>query len=86
MAGFHPHDNPNYPNHGHAGWLGEESVNDHPIQMDGHQAEGLADGSDSKPEVENLPLMAPVPNPNLRPVFHGPTPPWVECLETWSEE
>lgn len=54
--------------------------------MDGHQAEGLADGSDSEPKVENLPLMALVPNPNPRLIFQGPTPPWVECLETWSEE
>jgi len=30
--------------------------------------------------------MTLVPNPNPRPVFQGPTPPWVECLETWSEE
>ena len=30
--------------------------------------------------------MALVPNPIPRPVFQGPTPPWVECLETWSEE
>ena len=30
--------------------------------------------------------MTLVPNPNPRPVFQGPTPPWVECFETWSEE
>jgi len=55
MAEFHPHDDPYYPNHGNTEWLGEEPENEYPIPMDGHQAEGFADGSDSDPEVENLP-------------------------------
>ena len=86
MAGFHPHDDPYYPNHNNTEWLGEEPENDHPIPVDGHQAEGLADGFDSEPEMVNLSSMTRVPNPNPRPAFQGPMPPWVECLEIWSEE
>ena len=55
MAEFLLHDDPYYPNHGNTEWLREEPENDYPIPVDGHQAEGLADGSDSDPEVENLP-------------------------------
>ena len=86
MAGLHPHGNPYLPNEGNAGWFGEEPENDHPIPLNDHHAEDLSDDDNSEPEVENLPPVAPIPNPNPRPTFHGPTPPWVECLETWSEE
>nr|KAJ0226738.1 hypothetical protein LSAT_V11C100034260 [Lactuca sativa] len=59
---------------------------DHLIPLDDHHAEDFSDGANPEPEVENLPPVAPIPNPNPRTTFHGPTPPWVECLETWSEE
>ena len=85
MAGFHPHGNTYLPNEVIAGWFGEEPENDHPIPLNDHHAEDLSDDDNSEPEVENLPLVAPIPNPNPRPAFHGPTPPWVECLETWSQ-
>ena len=53
--------------------------------MNDHHAKNLSDVDNSEPEVENLPQAAPVPIPNPRPAFHGPTPEWVECLETWSQ-
>ena len=86
MAGLHPHGNPYLPNEGNVGWFEEEPENDHPIPLNDHHAENLSDVDNSEPEVENLPPVAPFLNPNPRPAFHGPTPPWVECLETWSEE
>ena len=78
MVGLHPHDNQYLPNEVIVGWFGEEPEND-------HHGEDLSDAGNSEPEVENLPQAAPFPNPNPRPTFHGPTPPWVECLETWSQ-
>ena len=86
MAGLHPHGNSYLPNEVIAGWFGEEPENDHPIPLNDHHAEDLTDDDNSEPEVENLPPVAPIPNPNPRPTFHGPTPPWVECLEAWSED
>ncbi|KAL7595484.1 hypothetical protein Lser_V15G29681 [Lactuca serriola] len=85
MAGFHPHDNLFLPNAVIAGWFGEEPVNDHPIPLNDHHAEDLSDNAISEPEVENLPQAAPFPIPNPRSAFHGPTPEWVECLETWNQ-
>ena len=85
MAGLHPHGNPYFPNEVIVGWVGEGPENDHPIPLNDHHAEDLTDDDNSEPEVENLPPVAPFPNPNPRPAFHGPTPPWVECLETWSQ-
>ena len=72
MAGFHLPGDPYYPNQGIGGWLNEESENDHPIPLDDHRAEGFLDSSDFKPEVNNLPPIAPNPNPRL--AFQGPTP------------
>ena len=85
MAGFHSHDDLFLPNAVIAGWFGEEPINDHPIPLNDHHAEDLSDDAISEPEVENLPQAAPFPIPNPRPAFHGPTPEWVECLETWSQ-
>ena len=85
MAGLHPHDKSYLPNEVIAGWFGEEPENDHPIPLNDHHDEDVSDGTNSEPEVENLPQAAPFPNPNPRPTFHGPTRPWVECLETWSQ-
>lgn len=86
MVGFHPHGDLYFPNEGNYGWYEEEPLNDHPIPLDDHLAKGLLDSANFEPEVENLPPVAPNPNPNPRSAFQGPTPPWVECLETWSEE
>ncbi|KAL7598013.1 hypothetical protein Lser_V15G24330 [Lactuca serriola] len=85
MAGFHPHDNLFLPNEVIVGWFGEEPDDDHPIPLNDHHADDLSDDAISEPEVENLPQAAPFPIPNPRPAFHGPTPEWVECLETWSQ-
>ena len=73
MAGLHPHGNPYLPNEVIAGWFGEEPENDHPIPLNDHHDEDLSDGANSEPEVENLPQAAPVPIPNPRSAFHGPT-------------
>ena len=86
MARIHPHDDPYFPNEGNAGWLEEEPEDNHPIPLDDHHAEGFSDGSDSESEVENLPLVTPVRNPNPRRAFQVLTRPWVESLETWSQE
>ena len=56
------------------------------IPFNDHHDEDLSDGESSEPEVENLPQVVSIPNPNPRQAFHGPTPPWVECLETWIED
>ena len=56
------------------------------IPLDDNFTENFSEHSDSEPEVNNLPLVAPVPNPNPRPTFQGPMPPWVESWETWSQE
>ena len=85
MAGLHPHGNQYLPNEVIAGCFGEEPDNDHPIPLNDHPNKDLSDDANSKPEVENLPQAAPVPIPNPRPAFHGPTPELVECLETWSQ-
>ena len=85
MAGLHPHGNPYLPNEGNVGWFEEEPENDHPIPVNDHHDENLSDDANSEPEVENLPRAAPFPIPNPRPAFQGPTPEWVECLETWSQ-
>ena len=82
---LHPYGDPYLLNEGNAGWFGEEPENDHPIPLNDHHAKNISDVDNSEPEVENLPQAAPVPIPNPRPAFHGPTPPWVECLETWSQ-
>ena len=74
MARFHPHGDPYFPNQGNVGWLEEEPEDDHQIPLVDHQAEGFSDGSDSEPEVNDLLPVAPVPNPNPRPTFQGPTP------------
>ncbi|KAL7589059.1 hypothetical protein Lser_V15G40392 [Lactuca serriola] len=85
MAGFHPHDDLFLPNAVIAGWAGEEPISDHPIPLNDHHAENPSDDAISEPGVENLPQTAPFPIPNPRPAFYGPTPEWVECLETWSQ-
>ena len=85
MAGLHPHGNPYLPNEVIAGWFEEEPENDYPIPLNDHHDEDLTDDANSEPEVENLPQAAPFPIPNPRPAFHGPTPEWVERLETWSQ-
>ena len=85
MAGFH-HGDPYFPNEGNAGWIDEEPEDDHPIPLDDHLAEGFSDGSDSEPEVNNLPLVGQAPNNNPRPAFPGPTPLWATNLNRWSDE
>ena len=85
MARLHPHGNQYLPNKVIVGWFGEAPENDHPILLNDHHDEDLSDGANSKPVVENLPYAAPFPIPNPRPTFHGPAPPWVECLETCSQ-
>ena len=84
MAGFHIPGDPYFPNHGNAGWLEDEPEDDHPIPLDDHEAEGFSDGSDSEPEVNNLPPADQ--NPDPRPAFQGPTPLWATNLNTWSHE
>ena len=71
MAGLHPHGDPYLPNEGNDGWFEEELEDDHQIPLDDHHAEGFLDGTNSEPEVENLPPVAPNPNPNPRPAFQG---------------
>ena len=85
MAGFH-HGDPYFPNEGNAGWIDEEPEDEHPIPLDDHLAEGFSDGSDSEPEVNNLPLVGQAPNNNPRPAFPGPTPMWANDLNRWSDE
>jgi len=85
MAGFH-HGDPYFPNEGNAGWIDEEPEDEHPIPLDDHLAEGFSDGSDSEPEVNNLPLVGQAPNNNPRPAFPGPTPLWATNLNRWSDE
>ena len=85
MAGFH-HGDPYFPNEGNAGWIEEEPEDEHPIPLDDHLAEGFSDGSDSEPEVNNLPLVGQAPNNDPRPAFPGPTPMWVNNLNRWSDE
>ena len=82
MAGFHIPGDPYFPNHSNAGWLED----DHPIPLDDHEAEGFSDGSDSEPEVNNLPPATQNPNLNPCPAFQGPTPLWATNLNTWSQE
>ena len=85
MAGFH-HGDPYFPNEGNVGWIDEEPEDEHPIPLDDHLAEGFSDGSDSEPEVNNLPLVGQAPNNNPRPAFPGPTPLWANNLNRWSDE
>ncbi|CAI9260222.1 unnamed protein product [Lactuca saligna] len=85
MAGF-CHDDPYFPNEGNIGRLEAESDDEHQIPLDDHQAEGFSDRSDSKPEVNNLPLVGQPPNNNPRPAFPDPTPLWANHLNRWSEE
>ena len=85
MAGFH-HGDPYFPNEGNVGWIEEEPEDEHPIPLDDHLAEGFSDGSDSEPEVNNLPLVGQAPNNNPRPAFPGPTPLWATNLNRWSDE
>ena len=85
MAGFH-HGDPYFSNEGNAGWIDEEPEDEHPIPLDDHLAEGFSDGSDSEPEVNNLPLVGQAPNNNPRPAFPGPTPMWANNLNRWSDE
>ena len=68
MARFH-HGDPYFPNEGNAGWIDEEPEVEHPIPLDDHLAEGFSDGSDSEPEINNLPLVGQTLNNNPRPAF-----------------
>ena len=54
MAGFH-HGDPYFPPQDNVGWLEEEPEDEHQIPLDDHHTEGFSDGSDSEPEVNNLP-------------------------------
>lgn len=85
MVGFH-HGDPYFPIEGNVGWIEEEPKDEHPIPLDDHLAEGFSDGSDSEPEVNNLPLVGQAPNNNPRPAFPGPTPLWATDLNRWSDE
>ena len=54
--------------------------------LNDHHTEDLSDDDNSELEKENLPPVTSNSNPNPRPALHGPTLPWVVCLETWSAE
>ncbi|KAL7583091.1 hypothetical protein Lser_V15G45435 [Lactuca serriola] len=86
MAGFHLPGGPYNPNHGNVGWLEDEPEDDHPIHLEDHEAEGFSDGSESEPEVNNLPPIGQAPNNNPRLAFPGPTPLWATNLNHWSDE
>ena len=74
MAGFHLPGDPYYPNQD----SGEGIENDPEEEM---QEESNLDPGDN-----NLPLAAPIQNPNPRPEFHGSTPLWATNLNRWSRE
>ncbi|KAL7610638.1 hypothetical protein Lser_V15G13684 [Lactuca serriola] len=86
MAGFNLPGDPYFPNQGNGGWLDAEPEENHPIPLDDDFVENFLEDSDSEPEVNNLPLVAPIPNPNPRPAFQGPTPLWAKNLGRWSQE
>lgn len=78
MVRFHPPGGPYFPNQGNGGWLEAEPEEEFEEEMQ--------EDSDSETEVNDLPLMAPIQNPNPRPGFQGPTPMWVVNLNRWSHE
>ena len=86
MAGFHLPGNPYFPNQGDDGWIEPEPEGNHEIPFDDGIAEPFPEETDSEPEVENLPPVAPIPNPNPQLVLEGPTPTWVGSLDRWSHE
>ena len=86
MAGFHLPSNPYFPNQGNNGWLEAKPEENHEIPLDNDFSEEFPKEDDSEPEVENLPQVAPIPNPNHRLEFQGPTPMWVRSLNKWSHD
>ena len=86
MVGFHLPGDPYFPNQGNAEWLEAELEENHKIPVDDDFAEQFPEEADPKPEVENLPPVAPIPNPNPQLEFEGPTPMWIGSLDRWSYE
>ena len=86
LAGFHFPSDPYFPNQRDDGWLEPALEDNHEIPLDDGFAEPFREETDSEPEVKNLPQVAPIPNPNPRPEFEGPTPMWVGSLDRWSHE
>ena len=74
MVGFHPPGDPYFPNQGNVGWLKAEPEDKHPIPLDDDFTENFSEGSDSEPEVNNLPQAAQIPNPNPDQHFKAPHP------------
>ena len=86
MAIFHLPGDPYFPNQGNGGWIDAEPEENHEIPLDDEFEENFPKDSNSEPGVNDLPLVAPIPNPNHRPAFQGPTPLWAENLGRWSQE
>ena len=74
MAGFHFPGNPYFPNQGNNGWIEADPEENHETPLDNDLVEQFPGETDSYPEVENLPQVAPIPNPNPQLVLEGPTP------------
>ena len=60
MVGFHHPRDPYFSNQGNVGWLDAESEDEPAIPLDDELAEDFPEDQDSEPEVEDLPLEAPV--------------------------
>ena len=86
MAGFHLTGDPYFPNQGNDGWLEAEPEENHEIPLEDIFAEEFPKEADSKPEVKNLPQVAPISNPNHRIDFQGPMSTWVGSLNRLSHE
>ena len=86
MVEFHLPNDPYFPGQENGGGINAEPEVEPELPLDDDLTEYLPEDLDLEPEVENLPPLAPIPNPNPRPSFQGPTPSWVESLETWSQE
>ena len=86
MVGFNLLGDLYFHNQGNGGWLDVEPKENHEIPLDDDFAENFPEDSKSEPEVNNLPLAAPIPNPNPQPGFQGPTPLWETNLNRWTHE
>ena len=72
MVSFHLPGDPYYPNQGNGGWI--EDDQEEIMEKEEEFKEGMQEDSDSDPEDNNLPLVAPIQNPNPRLGFQGSTP------------
>ena len=86
MMGFHLPGDPYFPNQENNWWLEANPEENHEIPLDNDLVEQLPEETDSEPEVENLPQVAPIPNPNPQLVLEVPTPMWVGRLDRWSRD